>query len=113
MNATYPSHAAGTIERVLRQHLSQPGSAAQDAAAWDGPSVSRFLSGQQGVPIGKIDALVNAAGFVLISRKYLEAIGTLGEVGMYCHCARAGGGECGPSRQEAPTTSQELRGGRA
>ena len=113
MNATYPAHAAGTSERVLRQLLSQPGSAAQDAAAWDGPSVSRFLSGQQGVPIGKIDALVNAAGFVLISRKYLEAIGTLGEVGMYCHCARAGGGECGPSRQETPTTSQELRGGRA
>ncbi len=112
MNSRH-SHTSGTIERVLRQHLSQPGSAAQDAAAWDGPSVSRFLSGQQGVPIGKIDALVNAAGFVLISRKYLEAIGTLGEVGMYCHCARAGGGECGPSRQEAPTTSQELRGGRA
>ena len=58
MNATYPSHAAGTIERVLRQHLSQPGSAAQEAATWDGPSVSRFLSGQQGVPIGKIDALL-------------------------------------------------------
>ena len=98
MNATYPSHAAGTIERVLRQHLSQPGSAAQEAATWDGPSVSRFLSGQQGVPIGKIDALVGACGFVLVSRKYLEAIGTLGEVGMHCHCARNGSGECGPNR---------------
>ena len=97
----------------MRQHLSQPGSAAQEAAAWDGPSVSRFLSGQQGVPIGKIDALVNAAGFVLISRKYLEAIGTLGEVGMYCHCARAGGGECGPSQQTPSATGQELRGNRA
>lgn len=92
-----PPHAAGTIERVLRQHLSQPGSTAQDAAGWDGPSVSRFLSGQQGVPIGKIDALVGAVGFVLVSRKYLDAIGTLGEVGMHCHCARDGGGECGPA----------------
>ena len=65
MNSRH-SHTNGTIERVLRQHLSQPGSAAQDAAAWDGPSVSRFLSGQQGVPIGKIDALVNAAGFAAV-----------------------------------------------
>lgn len=112
MNSRH-SHTSGTIERVLRQHLSQPGSAAQDAAGWDGPSVSRFLSGQQGVPIGKIDALVNAAGFVLISRKYLEAIGTLGEVGMYCHCARAGGGECGPSQQAPSATGQELKGSRS
>ena len=97
MNSRH-SHTSGTIERVLRQHLSQPGSAAQDAAAWDGPSVSRFLSGQQGVPIGKIDSLVGACGFVLVSRKYLEAIGTLGEVGMHCHCARNGSGECGPNR---------------
>lgn len=100
MNTTRHTHSAGTIERVLRQHLSQPGSAAQEATGWDGPAVSRFLSGQQGVPIAKIDALVGAVGFVLISRKYLEAIGTLGEVGMYCHCARAGGGECGPGREQ-------------
>lgn len=98
MNATYPSHAMETIERVLRQHLSQPGSAAREAATWDGPSVSRFLSGQQGVPIGKIDSLVGACGFVLVSRKYLEAIGTLGEVGMHCHCARNGSGECESNR---------------
>jgi hypothetical protein len=95
MTALHPSHAAGSIERVLRQHLSQPGSSVQEAAGWDAPSVSRFLSGQQGVPIGKIDALVGAAGFVLVSRKYLDAIGTLGEVGMYCRCARVGHGECG------------------
>ena len=92
------SHTAGTIERVLRQSLSQPGSAVAEAAGWDSSNVSRFLSGQQGVPIGKIDAIVAAAGYVLIGRKYFEAIGTLGEVGMYCHCARAGGGECGPVR---------------
>ncbi|GKS83236.1 DNA-binding protein [Acidovorax sp. SUPP1855] len=99
MNANRQPHASGTIERALRQALSQPGSAIQEAAAWDGSAVSRFLSGQQGVLISKIDALVNAAGYVLVSRKYLDAIGTLGEVGMYCHCARAGAGECGPARQ--------------
>ena len=88
---------AGTIERVLRQSLSQPGSAVAEAAGWDSSNVSRFLSGQQGVPIGKIDAIVAAAGYVLIGRKYLEALATFGEVGAHCRCARNGGGECGPA----------------
>lgn len=100
MTTIHTSHSAGTIERVLRQQLSQPGSAAQEALGWDSAAVSRFLSGAQGVTISKLDVLVGGAGYVFISRKYLEAIGTLGEVGMYCHCARAGGGECGPGREQ-------------
>lgn len=107
------AHHHGTIERVLRQHLSQPGNAVAEAAGWDGPNASRFLSGQQGVTIGKIDAIVHAAGFVLISRKYLEAIGTLSEVGANCHCARAGGGECGPGRAGAGLQELQFFGGRA
>ncbi|WP_343593896.1 DNA-binding protein [Paracidovorax wautersii] len=104
----FPAHQQhGTIERVLRHHLSQPGSAVADAAGWDSGNVSRFLSNQQGVTISKIDAVVNAAGFVLVSRRYLEAIGTLSEVGANCHCARAGGGECGSSRN--PVGPQEMR----
>ena len=86
----------GTIERVLRQHLGQPGSAAQEAAGCDSSNVSRVLAGQQGIPLGKIDAVVAAAGYVLISKRYFDAIGIMGEVGMHCHCARTGGGECGP-----------------
>jgi len=100
MTTHHIAHSAGTIERVLRKQLSQPGSAAQEAVGWDAAAVSRFLSGAQGVTISKLDTLVNSADYVLISRKYLEAIGTLGEVGMYCHCARAGGGECGPGREQ-------------
>lgn len=107
------AHHSGTIERVLRQHLSQPGSAVAEAAGWDGPNVSRVLSGQQGVTIGKIDAIVHAAGFVLVSRKYLEAIGTLSEVGANCHCARAGGGECGANRGAAGGQEVQFCGGRA
>lgn len=86
-----------TIERMLRQQLSQPGNAVAEAAGWDASNTSRFLSGQQGVPIGKIDAVVQAAGYVLVSKTYLDAIGTLGLVGANCRCARAGGGECGPA----------------
>lgn len=74
--------SAGTIERVLRHNLSQPGSAVQEAAGWDASNVSRVLSGQQGVPVAKLDA-----------------IGVLSRVGAYCHCARSGGGECGPANR--------------
>lgn len=92
---------AGTIERALRQHLTSTSDAslspAAQAAGWDSSGVSRFLSGQQGVTISKIDSLVHAAGYVLVSQKYFDAIGTLGEVGMNCQCARNGGGECGPN----------------
>ncbi len=91
------SHGAGKIESVLRHALSQPGSDVQEAAGWDSSNVSRVLSGQQGVPIGKLDAIVSAAGYVLVGREYLDAIGVLSRVGAYCHCARSGGGECGPA----------------
>ena len=80
------SHGPRTIERALRASLSQPESDAQHAAGWDNSGVSRFLSGQQGVTISKIDGLVNACGYVLVSQRYFDAIGTLGEVGMHCQC---------------------------
>ena len=79
------THGAGTIERALRQSLSQPGSAVAEAAGWDTSNVSRVLSGQQGVPINKLDAVVSAAGYVMVSREYLDAIGVLSRVGAYCH----------------------------
>ncbi|EDO91551.1 conserved hypothetical protein [Burkholderia pseudomallei Pasteur 52237] len=46
--------------------------------------------------IDKIDTLVAAVGFVLVTRKYLDAVATLGEVGVHCECARRGYGECRP-----------------
>ena len=90
-------HGPGTVERVLRQALAQPGNVVADAAGWDASNTSRFLSGQQGVPIGKLDAVLQAAGYVIVSRRYFDATGVMAEVGMYCRCAREGGGECGPS----------------
>ena len=93
------THGAGTIERALRKSLSQPGNAVAEVAGWDGSNVSRVLSGQQGVPIAKLDAVVSAAGYVMVSREYLDAIGVLSRVGAYCHCARNGGGECGPNNR--------------
>lgn len=89
----------GRIEQSLRSAMSGPSRKdVQAAVGWDNSQVSRFLNGEQGVTIEKIDALVEAVGFVLVSGRYLSAVATLGEVGMHCECARQGRGECGPSR---------------
>lgn len=89
----------GRIEQSLRAALSGPARKdVQDAVGWDNSQVSRFLNGDQGVTIDKIDTLVETVGFVLVSGRYLSAVATLGEVGMHCECARQGRGECGPVR---------------
>ncbi|QRQ89128.1 hypothetical protein [Cupriavidus oxalaticus] len=86
------------IEQTLREALTGPGRVdVQRAIGWDDSNISRFLSGNQGVVIDKLDAMVSAVGYVLITRKYLDAVTTLGEVGMHCECAREGLGECGRS----------------
>ncbi len=87
------------IEPALRQALHGPKRLdVQAALGWDDSQVSRFLSGGQGVVIDKIDTLVAAVGFVLVTRKYLDAVATLGEVGVHCECARRGYGECRPGK---------------
>ncbi|MHA6907329.1 DNA-binding protein [Ralstonia pseudosolanacearum] len=83
------------IEHALRRALSGP--ARQEVAqviGWDKSAVSRFLDGSQGVTIDKIDPLVRSIGYILVTCKYLDAVATLGEVGMSCECARQGLGEC-------------------
>ncbi|QBP10132.1 DNA-binding protein [Cupriavidus metallidurans] len=83
------------IEQALRVALSGPKRRViQQTIGWDNSQVSRFLNGDQGVVIDKLDALAAAVGYVLVTRKYLDAVATLGEVGMHCECARQGLGEC-------------------
>lgn len=85
------------IEPALREALNDPTTRheIQRQIGWDDSQVSRFLSGGQGIVIDKLDALVSAMSYVLVTRRYLDAIATLGEVGMHCECARQGQGECG------------------
>jgi hypothetical protein len=86
------------IEQALRSALTSQGRhEVMETVGWDKSAVSRFLDGQQGVPIDKLDKLVGAVGFVLVTREYLDAIATLSRVGVNCECARAGQGECGIS----------------
>lgn len=83
---------ASPLEKALRYQLSLPGNAAKEAVGWDSPSVSRFLSGRQGVTISKIDTLIEAAGYVVVDREFFEAMRTMAEIGVDCHCARGMGG---------------------
>jgi hypothetical protein len=94
-----PIKAAGRIEQSLRSALTGPKrKELQGLVGWDDSHLSRFLSGERGVTIDKIDALVEAVGFVLVSERFFGAVSILGEVGMHCECARQGRGECGPTR---------------
>ena len=84
------------IDQALRSALTSQGRMeVMEAVGWDKSAVSRFLDGQQGVTIEKMDKLVGAVGFVLVTREYLDAIATLSRVGVNCECARTGMGECG------------------
>ena len=84
------------IEQALRAALTSQGRLeVMESVGWDKSAVSRFLDGQQGVPIDKLDKLVGSVGFVLVTREYLDAIATLSRVGVNCECARNGMGECG------------------
>ncbi|WJN74397.1 helix-turn-helix domain-containing protein [Burkholderia anthina] len=86
-----------SIERAFREALTDPRSRAPvaEALGWDESQVSRFLSGQLGIPIGKIDAGLNALELRVVSREYLDGLSTMSKVGVNCHCAREGFGECG------------------
>ena len=85
------------IEQSVREALTDPRKRDDVARAmnWDSSNVSRILSGQMGVTIDKIDALVSSLGYVLVTPRYLNALATMSEVGVHCQCAREGGGECG------------------
>lgn len=84
------------IEHISRLKLSSPERRTiMEKLEWDDSQVSRFLSGNQEVTISKIAALVAAVSYVLVTRRYLDAISTLSEVGVHCECARQGSGECG------------------
>ncbi|VWC78614.1 DNA-binding protein [Burkholderia aenigmatica] len=86
-----------SIERAFREALTDPRARGPiaEALGWDESQVSRFLSGQLGIPIGKIDAGIAALELRCVSREYLDAHATMSKVGVNCRCAREGFGECG------------------
>lgn len=86
-----------SIENALRDALSNPRTktTTREAMSLDDSQVSRFLSGQAGITIDKLDAMVAALGMVVTSRQYMDAMAYMAQTGTACECARAGMGECG------------------
>jgi transcriptional regulator with XRE-family HTH domain len=66
-----------------------------EATGWDRSMLSKITSGQAGITIDKLDAVLGVLGHSLVTRRYLDAITTLCEVGASCECARQGLGNCG------------------
>ncbi|QVN18945.1 DNA-binding protein [Burkholderia pyrrocinia] len=86
-----------SIERAFRDALTDPrrrGPVAK-ALGWDDTQVSKFLAGNMGITIDKIDAGIMALELRCVSREYLDGLSTMSKVGVNCHCAREGFGECG------------------
>lgn len=86
-----------SMERAFRSALTDPDTreALRARLAWDDSQVSRFLSGQMGLTIDKIDAAVEALGMVITTGGYMDFLAYGARIGANCHCARAGMGECG------------------
>lgn len=103
MNAAAPVAFAPqkpSMERAFRTALSDPATRAKvrDELGWDDSQVSRFLSGQMGLTIDKLDDAISLLSLVVVSRRYLSAIRELGKTGAACVCATEGRGECGWDR---------------
>ena len=86
-----------SMERSFRVALTDPRQRKQvrDHLGWDDSQVSRFLSGQTGIPIEKLDAAIEALSMVVTSRQYMDFLAYGARVGAACECARRGQGECG------------------
>ena len=100
MNATEAVRFAPqkpSMDRAFRQALTDPSTRAKarDRLGWDDSQVSRFLSGQMGITIDKIDAAIEILGMVVTTPGYMDFLSYGAKIGANCHCARAGMGECG------------------
>ena len=94
------------IGMALRRTLSGPRRHdVRKALRWDESQVSRFLTGGQGVVIDKIDALINAVGYVLAPRPCPDAGVTPGRTGVQCQCARDGSAGHRDNREYLPCAS--------
>lgn len=89
-----------TVERVIRQMLSDKSERQMiaDAAGWSDVSStsSRVLSGQQGILLNDLDRVINAAGLIVVSPRYLDWLAMGARIGANCWCERNNmGGSCG------------------
>lgn len=86
-----------SMERAFRRVLTDPvlRAKARDRMGWDDSQVSRFISGQTGLTIDKVDLAIEVLGMVVTTPSYMDFLAYGAKIGAACHCARAGMGECG------------------
>lgn len=84
-------------ESILRTALrdSDNQAAVIDATGWDSTMVSKVISGQNGITIDKLNAVMAALGLTITSVAYMDYLARGNVIGSNCHCARMNMGECG------------------
>ncbi|WP_132477394.1 DNA-binding protein [Paracandidimonas soli] len=94
-----PTKPRLTVERVLRDALTDPRrrDAISTAAGWKDASSasSRVLSGQQGLQLDRLDAVLLAAGLTVVTPGYLDWLSKGAVMGANCWCERNSMGACG------------------
>lgn len=101
MNEPIPRMRRPSIEAAIRTAIADPRKKREllDATGWDDSMLSKLVQEKPaGITLDKLDIVLAALDHVVVTRSYLDAMCTMGKVGMFCECARAGGGECGSGR---------------
>jgi transcriptional regulator with XRE-family HTH domain len=84
-------------ESILRSALRNGDSQAAvlEQTGWDSTMVSKIISGQNGITIDKLNAVLSALGLTITSVEYMDYLARGNVIGSNCHCARMNMGECG------------------
>lgn len=94
-----PARARITVNKVLREALAdkEKRDVIATAAGWKDASsaASRVLSDQQGLPLDRLDAILQAAGLTVVTPGYLDWLARGAIIGAHCWCERNSMGTCG------------------
>lgn len=84
------------IETAIRRALDDQRKCGEimSATGWSASDVSRVKSGQQGIKIEYIDAILASLGYVAVEPAYMDFLAYGCKIGSNCKCAREGGGSC-------------------
>ncbi len=82
------------IEQAIRKALDDPRKCADIrlATGWDDSAISRIKSGQQGIKLEYIDAIMKVLGYVMVEPAYLDFLAYGCQIGAACRCMRMDGG---------------------
>lgn len=84
-------------ESILRASLRNPDKQAGvlEHTGWDSTMLSKVISGQNGITIDKLNAVMTSLGLTITSVAYMDYLAEGNVIGSNCKCARVNMGECG------------------